>query len=117
MMDKTLIVQVSQGVTNFLYRNNLQATEELMRLLDSLSECSLIKAEDYIKVYDDNFFTFVTWEELLKSEEECADMYTIPILISLNHVITEYSRSNFLSYTSAFMTKNTIWYGMGSVFW
>ena len=31
MMDKTLIVQVSQGVTNFLYRNNLQATEELMR--------------------------------------------------------------------------------------
>ena len=73
MMDKTLIVQVSQGVTNSLYRNNLQATEELMRLLDSLSECSLIKAEDYIKVYDDNFFTFATWEELLKSEEECAD--------------------------------------------
>ena len=76
MMDKTLIVQVSQGVTNFLYRNNLQATEELMRLLDSLSECSLIKAEDYIKVYDDNFFTFATWEELLKSEEECADGLT-----------------------------------------
>ena len=24
-------------------------------------------------MYDDNFFTFATWEELLKSEEECAD--------------------------------------------
>lgn len=75
-MDKQLIYKVSQSLPNIIYRNNLQATEELMNLLVSLSRNPLNDVFDYIMMYDMAFFTFQTWEKLLQSEKECSDGLT-----------------------------------------
>jgi len=75
-MDKQLIYDVSQSMPNIIYRNNLQATEELMNLLVSLSKNPLNDVTDYLMMYDMGFFTFQTWEKLLQSENECSDGLT-----------------------------------------
>lgn len=63
-----LISEVSKGLSNYTYADNLQATKELMDLLDKESRKPLSTADDYIKFYDDNFYTFQTWEELVEDE-------------------------------------------------
>lgn len=64
------IKYVADHLTNFLYKDNLQATKELMELFDKLSAKPLDTVDKYVKMYDDNFFTFETWEELIESERE-----------------------------------------------
>lgn len=76
MVNDQLIHKVSQGISNTIYRNNLQATEELINLLSSLSRKDLTDANDYISMYDENFYTYETWNDLLKSENECSDGLT-----------------------------------------
>lgn len=76
IMNKQLIYNVSRSLSNIIYRNNLQATEELMNLLVSLSKNPLNDETDYLMMYDMGFFTFQTWEKLLQSENECSDGLT-----------------------------------------
>lgn len=65
---ENLIYEVAQGLSNYIYANNLQATKELMELLDKISKKPLLTANDYIKIYDDNYYTFQTWKELVEDE-------------------------------------------------
>lgn len=74
-----MIKKVSQGISNPSYQDNLQATKELMELFDYLKEHPITKLmaekpletwEDYVRMYDDNFYTYSTWDELVESEEE-----------------------------------------------
>lgn len=36
----------------------------------------LNSAEDYVKMYDDNFYTYQTWEDLIESEKDQSDGLT-----------------------------------------
>jgi hypothetical protein len=87
MLHKNILVKdVAVGLSNFTYANNLQATKELMELFDYLKESKILGAyesskpleniKDYIKMYDENFYTYQTWEALVKSEEEQSDGWT-----------------------------------------
>ena len=77
-MTKAEIEIVSWNISNFLYHGNLEATEQLMELFDKIvgkfnnkvTHRILETPEDYIRMYDDNFYTYRTWEELIKSEVE-----------------------------------------------
>ena len=75
-MNHNEIEKVSKQISNCIYNGNLQATMELMELFDSISKKPLHTADDYIQMYDDNFYTYETWEELVKSEECCSDGLT-----------------------------------------
>ena len=77
MMYKNISVkEVAKGLSNYTYAENLQATKELMELFDKISRKPLKTAEDYVKFYDDNFYTFSTWEALVESEKEQSDGFT-----------------------------------------
>lgn len=70
------IKKISNGISNYTYHNNLVATEELIELFNTISKYPLNTEEDYIKMYDDNFYTYQTWEQLVKSELEQSDGLT-----------------------------------------
>jgi hypothetical protein len=72
-MNKREIEIVSYGLSNWTYNSNLEATRQLMELFDIIDvprRYRLNTPEDYIRMYDDNFYTYHTWEALVKSEEE-----------------------------------------------
>lgn len=69
-MENNLIKEVSQGISNFNFSSNIQATKELMELFQEISKTQLTSADDYINMYDDNFYAYETFEELVLSEEE-----------------------------------------------
>lgn len=64
------VVMVSEKIPNLLYRKNIQATEELIDLFDAISGGSLRTSADYVRMYDDNFYTYQTWDELVESESD-----------------------------------------------
>lgn len=80
-MTKADIEIVSWGLSNHTYHGNLEATEQLINLFDKivnrfnnkLVHRVLKTPEDYINMYDDNFYTYWTWEELVRSELEQGD--------------------------------------------
>ena len=80
MSKKAEMVQIiSNGISNVCYSNNLQATEELMDLFDKLKEKlhrKLNTADEYIKMYDDHFYTFQSWDALVESEKSQSDGLT-----------------------------------------
>lgn len=63
-----LICEVAGGLSNPMYLCNLQAAKELMELFDKISRKPLVTADDYIKFYDDSFYTFQTWKDLVEDE-------------------------------------------------
>ena len=72
-MNKREIEIVSYGLSNWTYNGNMEATRQLMELFDVIDvprRYRLNTPEDYIRMYDDNFYTYHTWEALVKSEEE-----------------------------------------------
>lgn len=77
-MTKAEIEIVSWNLSNFLYHGNLEATEQLVELLDKIVDKfnnkvvhrTLKTPQDYIDMYDDSFYTYWTWEELVESELE-----------------------------------------------
>ena len=80
-----MIKDVACYISNFIYNDNLQATKELMELFDDLKEKKFDKYiatnpletyKDYVKMYDENFYTYTTFEELVESEEEQNDGMT-----------------------------------------
>lgn len=92
-----MIKKVANNISNFMYKDNLQATKELMELFDYLKESrpndyitrkSLEDWKDYVRNYDDNFYTYRTFDELVKSEEEQTDGLTeIECRMEINNTI------------------------------
>ncbi len=76
IINKENIELVAKNLSNFTYEDNLQATKELIELFNSISKRELKDYQDYVKMYDDHFYTYQTWEDLIKSELECADGLT-----------------------------------------
>lgn len=79
------IKNIAHSISNPSYNDNLQATKELVELFDNLKETSpndyitrkpLDKWEDYVQMYDDNFYTYPTLDALIESEEEQNDGLT-----------------------------------------
>lgn len=68
--------KVAEGISNCVYWNNLQAVKELMELFNKISQRELHTADDYIDMYDDCFYTYQTWEELVESEKDQNDGLT-----------------------------------------
>ena len=68
--------KVAENISNPMYSENLQATKELIELFDKISRKPLKTVEDYVKFYDDNFYTFSTWEALVESEKGQSDGFT-----------------------------------------
>lgn len=52
---------------------NVKAAIELIELLDRLAKKPLTTAIDYVNMYEDNFYTYTTWERLVESEKEIVD--------------------------------------------
>ena len=69
-MTRREIEIISYGLSNPSYNGNLEATEQLVSLFNKITRRPLKTLEDYIRMYDDNFYTYWTWEALVKSEEE-----------------------------------------------
>lgn len=67
-MNAQMLKDVSGGLSNHFFHNNMQATNDLMKLFDKIFKKKLEKAEDYIKMYNESFYTFKTWDDLVKSE-------------------------------------------------
>ena len=70
------IKKVAEGISNCVYWNNLQVAKELMELFNKISQRELQTADDYIDMYDDCFYTYQTWEELVESENDQSDGLT-----------------------------------------
>lgn len=69
--DKMLVRKVAANISNKIYASNLQATKELMQLLDQIMKDDIPRtAENYIRAYENNFFTFKTFRELINDEKE-----------------------------------------------
>lgn len=72
-MNKRLNIHVkyvADNISNFIYKTNLAATEELMDLFDRITNRPLHSAEEYVKWYDDHFYTYETFEKLVESEAD-----------------------------------------------
>jgi hypothetical protein len=78
MMHNNIEVEkVANNISNFFYRGNLQATKELMELFDKIPFLRELKnTEEYVNTYDDHFYTYKTWEDLVTSEAEQTDGLT-----------------------------------------
>ena len=90
------VKEVAEGVSNCTYAENLQAAKELMELFDYLKDNKMLgfgadnfkTAKDYIKTYDDSFYTYQTWDALIQSEEEQTDGLTeIECRMEINQTI------------------------------
>lgn len=90
--NKAFIEVVSYNLSNYTYHGNLEATEQLISLFDvlpmNLKRKRLNTAEDYVRMYDDSFYTYHTWEALVKSEaEQNNGMTEEECKAELNHTI------------------------------
>lgn len=75
-MTKTDIEIISWGLSNSSYNGNIKATTQLVELFDRISKKPLKTPEDYINMYDWNFYTYWTWEALVESEAEQNEGFT-----------------------------------------
>lgn len=65
------VLQVARNIGNYTYHDNLLATRELMELFDKIIKVERLNSwEDYVSIYDNNFYTYQTWNELVQSEIE-----------------------------------------------
>lgn len=83
-----MVKKVAENISNFIYKENLQATKELMELFDYITRKPLETSEDYVRMYDENFYTYENFDKLVKSEEEQTDGLTeIECRMEINHTI------------------------------
>lgn len=75
-MNNIDIQNISNNISNCIYRGNIVATEQLVELFDRIARNPLLSWKDYVKMYDDNFYTYRTWKELVESELEQSDGLT-----------------------------------------
>lgn len=69
-MTKKEIEIISYGISNSSYNGNIEATEQLISLFDRITKRPLKTLEDYINMYDWNFYTYWTWDALVESEAD-----------------------------------------------
>ena len=90
-MTEADIVKIAENVSNPSYKDNLQAVKELVEQFEViyasgkygfLHEKPLDAWEDYVRMYDDNFYTYQTWQELVASEKDQNDGLTEDELIA-----------------------------------
>ena len=72
------IENISYNISNSLYEGNLKATKELIMLFDKINSCpflnrTLDRWEDYVRMYDENFYTYTTFNALVESEKDQSD--------------------------------------------
>ena len=67
------LLYFANNICNYTYRDNLKAVRQLVNLFDKIRLRPFRSIEDYINFYDDSFYTFHTWEELILSEIEQGD--------------------------------------------
>lgn len=79
------IFNIAKNISNPSYKDNQQAVVELVERFDViyasgkygfLHKKPLDTWEDYVRMYDDNFYTYQTWKELVDSEKEQNDGLT-----------------------------------------
>lgn len=84
-MTEVDILKIAKNVSNSSYRDNLQTVAELVERFDAiyasgkygfLHKKPLNTWEDYVRMYDDNFYTYQTWQELVDSEKYQTDGLT-----------------------------------------
>ena len=68
--DITMLTLVAKGIDILAYLTHPEATEQLMDLLDSLSDEPLEAPYHYSDMYNASFVTFPTWDALVESEAE-----------------------------------------------
>lgn len=76
-LSETEVQKISNSLSNHNYHWNIKATQELINLFNEISKTPLEYWKDYVTMYDDNFYTYKTFEELVKSEEEQTDGLTL----------------------------------------
>lgn len=65
------ILSISKGVCCPYYCNDIKATHMMVSVIaDVVRPEVLNNADDYVRAYDDNFFTYKTWRDLVESEKE-----------------------------------------------
>lgn len=69
-MNEVDIKNIANNISNCRYADNLEATKQLVELFNRIARYPLSTWKDYVKMYDDNFYTYPTWGELIKSETE-----------------------------------------------
>lgn len=68
--DLQIVREVSMLVSNHIYRDDLQATDQLMSVIDKNCKPVPTEVSDYCDFYDTYCYTYRTFEELVKSEKE-----------------------------------------------
>ena len=63
---------ISWNISNPSYQGNIEATSQLVELFNNIKvpHRPLKTPEDYINMYDWNFYTYWTWEALIQSEAD-----------------------------------------------
>lgn len=68
---------ISQKISNITYRTNIKAVEELVELFNNILKVKPETWEDIVRIYDDSFYTYKTFEELVQSEIEQSNGFTL----------------------------------------
>lgn len=74
------IVKVSLNLSNSLYYKNIEATRQLCEMIEKIKPRLKDSTEpnDYVKSYDDDMYTYQTWDELIQSEIDQGDYGLTP---------------------------------------
>ena len=68
--DLQIVRGVSELVSNYIYGDDLQATDQLMSVIDKNCKPVPTEVSDYCDFYDNYCYTYRTFKELVKSEKE-----------------------------------------------
>ena len=70
-LTSTDIAYIAQGVCCPYYKEDFEATRAMTEAIAAQAKPGVLSTPaDYVKLYDDNFFTFKSWAELVASEKE-----------------------------------------------
>lgn len=70
-LSSTDIAYIAQGVCCPYYKEDFEATRAMAKAIAAQAKPGVLDTPaDYVKFYDDNFFTFKSWAELVASEKE-----------------------------------------------
>lgn len=84
------IKTISWNLSNPSYNGNFEATKQLVELFNNIKvpHRPLNNSKDYVDMYDDNFYTYWTWEALVQSElEQTNGLTEEECKAELNHTI------------------------------
>lgn len=76
MLELKGIEEVSKYISNFIYKDKIEETKQLMELFDKITRKELNTPDDYVEMYDNNFYTYTDWKSLVDSEKDQTDGLT-----------------------------------------